>query len=152
MESPIPAIYRMWFATLDPLIALSGVFGNTFASTVVLNTYNPKAANPPAIETRLLLDTSTGFLLGIVLLQVILLRLRPRDVTVWKCVQANIAIADIAIILSSLMALSTQGRLDPSLWRWEESSSIGLTTFVLTTRILFLCGIGIKDELRDKLE
>ena len=152
MESPIPTIYRVWFASLDPLIALAGALGNTFASSTVLSSYNRKAADPPAIETRVLLDTSTGFLLGTLFLQIVLLRLRPRDVGVWKCLQASIAIADVAIILSELMALSAQGRLDPSLWRWEETGTLGLTSFVLATRLIFLSGVGLKDNDRVKWE
>lgn len=152
MESPIPTVYRIWFASLDPLIALSGALGNIFASTTVLDSYNPKAAVPPAIETKALLDSSTGFLLGTLFLQVVLLRLRPRDVTVWKCLQASIAIADVAIISSKLIGLSEQGRLDPSLWRWEECGTLGITSFVVATRSSFLCGLGMAEQARDKLE
>lgn len=152
MDSPIPTVYRVWFASIDPLIALSGALGNTFASSTVLDSYNPKAANPPAIETRVLLDSSSGFLLGTLFLQVVLLRVRPRDLGVWKCLQASIAIADIAIITAALMALSDQGRLDPSLWRWQECGTLGLTGFVLATRLLFLCGIGLAGATRAKWE
>jgi hypothetical protein len=143
MDSPIPSVWRIWFATLDPLVALSGVYLNCFNPTEVLNSYSPKAVSPPAIETRVLLDTSSGFLLGTMFLQVVLLRLKSKDVTVWKCLQASIAIVDVAIITSILMALNTQGRVDPSQWRVQETGSLGLTAFVLTTRVLFLLGVGM---------
>lgn len=143
MDSPIPAAYRIWFATLDPLIASTGVLGNIFSPHDVLNSYYPKAADPPAIDTKVLLDTSSGFYLGIMFLQIVLLRLRSRDVTVWKCVQASIAIVDVAIIAAVLMALDTQDRLSPSLWRWQEAGTFCLTSSVLVSRLLFVCGVGL---------
>lgn len=147
MEPPIPAYWRIWFATIDPLIASTGIVGNIFSPEVVLGSYSPKPVIPPAIETKVLLETSAGFFAGIMFLQVILLRLRSRDVTVWKCVQASISLADVAIILSVLAALNNQGRLDPSLWRWEEVGNLVLTTFALTTRVLFLLGVGMPQNV-----
>ena len=76
-------------------------------------------------------------------LQIVLLRLRPKDLTVWRCLQASIAIVDVAIIASVLEALNGQGRLDPSVWRVEEKGTVGLTGFVLLVRLLFLLGIGM---------
>ena len=81
---------------------------------------------------------STGFLLGTLFLQVVLLRLRSRDLTVWRCLQASIAIVDLVIIASVLQGLSIQGRITPALWRWQEWGNLLITGFVLATRVVFL--------------
>jgi hypothetical protein len=146
MGSPIPSVWRIWFATLDPIIAFSGVAGNILVPQVTLKAYDPNATIPPALVTKIMLDMTTGFLAGTMFLQIVLLRLRPKDVAVWKCLQASISFADVAIIYSVLMGLDAQGRLDPEKWRVEEIGTLGLTGFVLLTRVLFILGIGLSSS------
>jgi hypothetical protein len=152
MDPPIPSFWRIWFATIDPIIASTGILGNIFTPDVVLGSYSPKPIIPPALETTVLLETSAGFFAGIMFLQVVLLRLRSRDVTVWKCVQLSIFFADIAIIASVLLALNKQGRLDPSLWRWEEVGNLVITTFALATRVFFILGVGMPQNTTSNLK
>ncbi len=80
---PIPTFYRIYFATLDPLVALSVVLANLFAPTAILNSYDAAYVTSRVdIPSTVLLDTIAGFLTGTIFLQTVLLRARPRDLTV----------------------------------------------------------------------
>jgi hypothetical protein len=114
MSSRIPSFYRIWSTIVDPLLTLVGVFGNLFAPIATLNSYSPSYVSPPATETTLLLDTVAGFLAGLAFLQVVLLRARTTDMTVWRALQASTVLVDIAMLGGFARALSGQGRTD---WR-----------------------------------
>lgn len=132
------------------MIALSSVFGYVTSPDFLLNSFNPRAAIPPALETRVLLENEAGFLAGTAFLQIVLLRLKSKDITVWKCLQTSIGIVDTAIIVAMLRSLAAQGRSSPADWRWQESASLAFTGAVLLTRVLFVLGIGVKAEPKNK--
>jgi hypothetical protein len=144
MDTPIPSIWRIWFATLDPLIAFSGILA-IINPVDYLPTYGPtpEVQIPLALETQFLLYPTIGFLLGIMFLQIVMLRLRSHDVTVWKCLQASIAIVDVAMIASLVHLLRLQGKGDPALWWPGECTSVVVTGVVLVSRVLFLVGVGL---------
>ena len=150
MANPIPPFYRHFFTTFDAIGALTGVLGNFFTPAPILDSYNPNAQIPPSLETRLLLDSSAGFLLGTMFLQTVLLRLRPRDLTVWRCVQTMIGIVDVVLLGSFTRTLNEQGRLNPGMWRGMEWMNMLFTAFVLSIRVAFLLGVGVGGGVKAK--
>jgi hypothetical protein len=143
MSSPIPSFYRIWFTIVDPLLALVGVFSNLFAPAATLSSHSPSYISPPATETTLLVDTVAGFLAGLVFLQVVLLRARPSDMTVWRALLASTLLVDIAMLGGSARALSSQGRTDRRVWRTEEWTHLPITAGVVVIRVAFLLGMGM---------
>lgn len=150
MPTQIPSFYRVWFTVIDPLFSSLGVFGSLFTPASVLSSFSPTFANPPSIETTVLLDTLTGFYLALIFLQVVLLRARPTDLTVWRGLQAATLIVDICILAGMMRALSAQGRTDPSTWRAEEWPNMGITAGVAVIRSAFLLGVGTGEGTKPK--
>jgi hypothetical protein len=135
---------------LDPLIALSGVLTHLLSPATMLKLYNPAATLPPRPETLTLLDINAGFLLATMPLQIVMLRLRPNDVAVWKCLQGSILIQDLGIIAAVLRSLSVQGRLDLGLIRVDEWGNIGILAGVAIIRAAFVLGVGLNGKGRGK--
>ncbi|KAF2716817.1 hypothetical protein K431DRAFT_206343, partial [Polychaeton citri CBS 116435] len=124
MPAQLPAFYRVLFLYLDPLMAGFGSIAMLLNPTFFLNAYNPRYTSPPAVETTLLLQSHIGFYASLAFLQVVLLRVRPNDVTVWRILQASTVLIDACQVAVFLYALETQGRLHPLLWRSDEISQI----------------------------
>ncbi|KAK1049831.1 hypothetical protein LTR74_017186 [Friedmanniomyces endolithicus] len=144
----ISPFYRIFFTTVDPLIALTGFISALFFPNFLLSTYSPTATIPPAIETTELLNILAGFYLSVVPLQIFLLRARPQDLTVWRVLQFSVLITDVAVLGATMTALSAQGRLQPSRWRLEEAGSVALTAGVGLIRIAFLISLGMGRQAR----
>lgn len=150
MASSIPSFYRVWFTVIDPILSLFGVFGNLLTPTVILNSYSPFYASPPTTETIFLLDTTAGFLAGLTFLQVVLLRAKPTDVTVWRALQASIVLVDIGMLAGLVRVLSAEGRADWKVWRVQEWTNMGITAAVLIIRAAFLLGVGMRGHRKGK--
>ncbi|KAK7890415.1 hypothetical protein LTR67_008301 [Exophiala xenobiotica] len=142
-RSSIPSFYRVFFSTIDPLIALTGILTNIFAPSVILKSYNSNPTLPPSTETTVLLRSSAGYLLSTMFLQTVLLRLRPTDLTVWRCLQIAILIQDVAILASLTLALATERRLNLALVRPEEWSNLVVLTAVGLIRAAFILDVGM---------
>lgn len=149
-SSPFPAIYRVFFPTIDPLIALSGALTHVLSPKTILSLYNASAKLPPAIETTTLLEINSGFLLATMPLQIIMLRLRPNDVAVWKCLQGSILIQDLGIIAAVLTSLKAQGRLDVGLLNLNEWGNLGILVALGILRAAFVLGVGLNGNGRGK--
>jgi hypothetical protein len=141
--SSIPSFYRIFFGTIDPLIALTGILTNIFTPSAILKSYNSNAMLPPSTETTVLLRSSAGYLLSTMFLQTVLLRLRPKDLTVWRCLQIAILIQDVAILASLTLALATERRLNLALVRPEEWSNFVVLTAVGLIRAAFILDVGV---------
>jgi hypothetical protein len=152
MSSSIPTFYRIFFPSIDPIFAFAGVLTNLFAQPAILNSYNASftSHNIP-IETAVCMEMTSGFLLAIFFLQIVLLRIRPDDLAVWRCVQISILIQDIAILYAFAKSLSAQGRLDWESWRAEEWTNYLITAGAASTRVAFLTGVGFGDSKARKL-
>lgn len=146
MSSPIPAFYRIWFTTIDPILSLVGVVTHLFARTAALTSYAVAPVSPPATETAVLLDAMAGFFAGLTLLQVVLLRARPADVTVWRALQAATALVDIGMLGGFARALSATGRMNMEVWRPEEWTNVGITAWVAVLRTAFCLGTGMSKD------
>lgn len=143
MASPVPSFYRIWFTIVDPVLSLVGICGNIFTPTTVLKSYSPSFVSPPASETILLLDTKTAFVAGLGFLQIVLLRAKPADITVWRTVQASTLLANLGMLSAFARALSLQGRTDLRVWRSEEWTNYAVTAGLAVIRSAFLLGIGM---------
>lgn len=141
--SPIPAFYRIFFTIIDPIIASSGVLLNTLDPNRVLQSYSPYAQLPSRTETKFLLEVSSGFLLGIMLLQVFLLRAKPADITVCKYVQGSDLIVDIVMLSAVYRALASEGRLALGTVRMDDWTNIVVLLTVGSIRTAFILGVGM---------
>ncbi|KAK0909590.1 hypothetical protein LTR57_016300 [Friedmanniomyces endolithicus] len=148
----IPRFYRIFFTTLDPLIALTGFISALFFPSFLLNTYSPTATIRPTTETIQLLNILAGFYLSVVPLQVFLLRARPQDLTVWRVLQFSVLITDLAVLGAMAIALNAQGRLQPGHWRLEEAGSVVVTVGVGLIHIAFLMSLGMGRQARGAKE
>lgn len=142
METPIPRIYRVFFSSIDPLLALMGVGANIFNPRFILEGFMPKFAFPPAVETRLMLDREAGFFAGIALLQIGLLRAKPKDVTVWKYIQGNLLLVDLFQLAGFIRAFVDGGRTDVAQWRGGDWGNVIGYAALAAFRAAFLLGVG----------
>lgn len=140
-STAIPLVYRIFFPTLDPILATIGIFSTLFRPETFLVSYFPN----PAIthETRFALDALVGFFGSPVVLQVFLLRLRPDDIAAWKILQACILVQNAFMLGGFLRIKSREGRADPRAWtRAEWGKQVGVVG-AATIRIAFILGIGL---------
>jgi hypothetical protein len=140
--STIPSFYRIFFATLDPLLAGTGILTAwLFPRTFLLSYFpDPRIIAP---ETRFTLDAIAGFFASTLLLQVYLLRIRPTDIGVWKAVQASIVIQDFAFLLAFQRVKAKGGDSSPTKWTLEEWGNLVILVGVATIRLAFLAGVGL---------
>ncbi|OAP63078.1 hypothetical protein AYL99_02305 [Fonsecaea erecta] len=143
----IPRFYRVFFSTIDPLIALSGALTQLFAPATILRLYNVSATaaatTRPAPETTVLLDSGAGYLLSTMFLQVVLLRRRPADRTVWRCLEASILIQDVAVVGAVVRSLAAQHRLAWRLVAPDEWANLAILVGLGALRAAFLLGVGM---------
>ena len=150
MTSRIPAFYRICFTVFDLIMPLAGVFGNVFAPDFILKSYTSSQVFPPAPETILLLDAMAGFFAGLAFLHVFLLRANPTNIPVWRAVQGSTVLVDLFMLGGFGRALSTEGRLDPKVWRAEDWGNIGGYAGILFIRMAFILGIGMGRQVKEK--
>ena len=124
MSSPISNFYRVFFTTIDPLIAFGGACTILLSPKSFLGGYAPNIVYPPATETKLLMDCQIGWFASLAFLQAVLLRAKPNDVTVWKLVQTSTIIVDVITTFPSLTSTRSQGHSNPLLLRGSEISHI----------------------------
>ncbi|KAF2706190.1 hypothetical protein K504DRAFT_385897 [Pleomassaria siparia CBS 279.74] len=143
----IPSFYRVFFTSIDPLIALSGAFFALFQPDTTIASMFPLSHAWARITPShtMLLQQSGGFLISIIVLQVALLRY-TQDVNIWKIVQSSILVSDFTLFYSLWCALDAQKRLHIGMLRAEEWGTVGITAFVTVARILFIVGIGLEKK------
>lgn len=144
--STIPTFYRLFFTTIDPLIALSGALTPVLTPRSYLSSFAPSPTSPPTPETKLCLDIIASCMAGTMILQLWLLRRRPNDLVVWRGVQAFILVTDAGILGGYGRVLGEQGRLLPWRWRVEERSFILIVSIVALIRSCFLLDVGMQSR------
>ncbi|KAK4556904.1 hypothetical protein LTR86_005885 [Recurvomyces mirabilis] len=148
MATQVPAPYRIFFTTIDPILAISGTLTSLFAPSLILGPSAPKIPTP---ESTFLLQSSAGFYAAFVLLQVFLLRARPHDLTVWRALEASLLITDIFIVVASFGFYgSKHGTAVPFLWKVEEIGNFVITAGVGVIRALFLLGVGLPSGAKSR--
>lgn len=140
-STTIPLFYRIFFPTFDPLLATVGVFSTLFYPKTFLVSYFTK----PAInhETRFALDALVGFFASTIVLQVLLLRLRPNDIAVWKILQTSILVQNAFMLGGFFRIKAREEKLDLRAWTPAEwGKQVGLVS-AATIRIAFILGVGL---------
>lgn len=145
-----PTFYRISFAIFDIVLPLSGIVGNLFAPTFILNNYTSLYVSPPATETILLLDAMAGFLASLSFMQIYFLRTKPNDMTVWRGMQGGTLLVDIFMLGGFARALIAEGRTDWMNWRSDDWSNVGGYVAISAVRMAFLLGVGIRGEGKGK--
>jgi hypothetical protein len=142
-SNPIPAFYRIFFTSIDPLIALSGAYMDFFDPATILASYFPRSSlyAKPTPPITILLTQAGGAFFMMAFLMVFMLRYTS-DVKIWKMFEFGILVTDFTLFYSLYGALEGQGRLNVGAIRWEEWGTIAITGFVTVVRIAFLGGLG----------
>lgn len=151
MAKAIPSFYRIWFTIVDPLLSLLGVYTNFFTPTTILNSYTPTFVSPPGSETILFLETVAAFLVGLIFLQLFLLRAKSTDMTVWRALQGSQLLVDIGMLGAFTRALKSQGRMDLKVLRAEDWGNYLITAGVAVIRSAFLIGVGMNSQKRKRV-
>ncbi|KAF2735271.1 hypothetical protein EJ04DRAFT_563450 [Polyplosphaeria fusca] len=142
---PIPAFYRVFFTTIDPMIALGGgAYLNFFDPAVTITSVFP-ASHPWSDMTpshTMLFHQLGGAFMQMAFLMIFLLRYTA-DVGVWKLFEAAILITDFTLFYSNYAGLVAQERWQMDKIRWEEWSTFAITAFITVVRVLFLAGVGM---------
>jgi hypothetical protein len=142
---PIPGFYRVFFTSIDPLIALSGVYMNLYKPEMVLGAVVPATVatwNPAYYP---IMQQLTGWHLGTIFLQTTLLRYTG-DLGVWRIFQASVLVIDAALGWSIWSALGAQGRRSLAGMRGEDWGTVGITAGVAIIRTAFLLGAGFGQQ------
>ena len=148
MATSIPAPYRIFFTTLDPLFAITGTITSLFFPSAILG---PSAPSQPTPETTFLLQSLAGFYTACFILQVFLLRARPHDLTVWRTLQASLLVTDIAIVAAFIKFHGGRhGTVIPIFWKLEEAGNFVVTAGIGVVRVLFLLGVGMPSDGKTK--
>ncbi|KAM3418051.1 hypothetical protein BST61_g6257 [Cercospora zeina] len=143
MPPPIPKPYHLFFTTLDPLIALSGVYMMFFTPALVTHAFIPSSLSPYNPLQTFFQHQIGGALLMTLVLNIFLLR-RTNELGIWKVVQAGGLVYDLAILYGTCYALGQQGRLSPAKYRVEDWGNLGMVGMCAVVRALFCAGFGMK--------
>ncbi|KAK7188665.1 hypothetical protein DPSP01_013309 [Paraphaeosphaeria sporulosa] len=142
-HNEIPACYRIFFTSIDPLIALSGAYMDYFDPETILASAFPRSgsyAKPTPPVTFLLMQAGGSFIM-MAFLMVFMLRYTS-DVKIWKMFQFGVLVTDFTLFFSLFGALEGTGRLNVGAVRWEEWGTIIITGFLTLLRLAFLGGFG----------
>lgn len=140
---PVPAFYRFFFTTLDPLLSLWATYLDIFIPATVLSSHIPSSV--PDTGHVMILAQRAGHMLNCFILSAILLRY-TRDIKIWHIVELGLLATDFAYAWAAYGALEAQGRLWPEEWRAEDWGSLGITGVVTLVRLAFLARAGFWDE------
>ncbi|OSS55096.1 hypothetical protein B5807_01713 [Epicoccum nigrum] len=135
----IPAFYRVFFTTVDPLLCLWAAYMDFFTPDVVLSSHIPFPSSDEG--HRMLLAQRGGLLLCLGFLSAVLLRFAP-DIRVWHILEVGLLVSDFAYFWAAGGVLRAQGRLWPEAWRGEDWGSLGVTGLVTLVRLGFLARVG----------
>jgi hypothetical protein len=150
----IPFLYRIYFQTIDPLLALSGSYlalsnGPKYIHSVAPASILPKPSNPSSrspssttttsIET-LLLHQISALYLYIALVSALVLR-TTTEIPVWNALETSFAVCDVGHLAGMWYAMGTREFLDVRKWRGEEWVNLGILWGGLALRVAFLVGV-----------
>ena len=143
----IPPFYRHFFANFEPFLGLTGFWFNHGDPITFLTSLNPRYAGPPiAPETRMLLDTVTGFYAQNLFLQLALPRVRPHDLGIWRVWQGSLLVVDSVLTLAMFANMSRVGILGVGSWRWMEWVNVCGMLGLVGVRAAFVTGVGFGER------
>jgi len=146
----IPALYRIFFLYIDPLIGLSGLYIFFFDHAFFLKTGLPASIATEAQYTpvvRFLLFSLGSYFLAIAAMQVYLLQAYKNapnglNLRIWKFVQAAILMIDLGL-LGTMIDADPSTAMRPGRWGEGEWSNFGVLGLVIAFRSSFLLGVGL---------
>lgn len=144
-SDPIPRPYRLWFGTFEPILGLAGFYLNNVTPNYLLQTLNPSynTLTPVPPETQLLLDTTTGFYAQNFFLQLVLTRVRPNDLGLWRVWQGSLLVVDSILSAGVVRNLQLLGVLGaPQDWSAEQWGNVVIMAGLLVVRAAFVAGYG----------
>jgi hypothetical protein len=152
MESspPVSVVYRVYFQTVEPLLALTGAYVSHFTPANFVNVMSPAAFAFDVVSPviQLLLSTLASTYLLFSLNEALVLRLSA-DVNVWRAVTAACLICDAghlyAIYVSRPDLFWALSR-----WRSADWTNMGILWFDVALRVSFLLGIGVREKSKSE--
>lgn len=146
MSTPIaavPTFYTYFFAYIDPLIALYGVYLNFLAPDQAVTSMAPLSTYDP--NTIFLFHQAGGLALAVAVMSALIPRV-SEDLSVWKVLQFSLLLSDFGGLSGVYFALERQGRLEPRLWSADDRAVGGLYLFITAVRLAFVLGVGFGGE------
>lgn len=143
-SSPILPFYRHFFAHFEPILGLSGFYLNHITPHVLLTSLNPQYSSSLIVpETRTLLDVTSGLYAQNLFLQLVLPRVRPHDLAIWKVWQGSLLVVDSALTVAMLVNMRRVGILwELGSWRGMDWANVGSMVVLLGVRAAFVLGWG----------
>lgn len=147
-EAQLPAVYRIWFTWIDPLIIAFAVYMNLFETNWMANLFSHEAFN---YHHHAFLYHLGGSLAAIGILQVFLLR-RTDDLSIWKLVQWAVLTCDAFYFIGQIRAMYYHNRFWTITDWWKEDWAVLLfLMFTAALRISFILGAGVRESRRAQL-
>jgi hypothetical protein len=131
MASQVPLFYRIWLTIVAPL---------HLSMATILNTYYHPAPNPLATHLTIALESFAFFLMSIGFLQVAFTSRKPKNMVVWRTLQAATFLMDLFTLSIYLRRLNTRKETDWTTWMISESVELLFTTSLAIIRTLFFAG------------
>jgi hypothetical protein len=135
----VPTFYTYFFAYIDPIIALYGVYLNFYAPEQAVAAMAPQSKYDP--DTVFLFHQAGGLALAVAVLSALIPRF-SEDLSVWKVLQFSLLLSDFGGLSGVYLALRRQGRLDPGMWSADDRAVGGLYLFITVVRLAFVLGVG----------
>lgn len=152
-DMSISPIYRVFLLYIEPLSTIVGAFFAHFLPRTYLDlTHSPSAppiGAPLPISTTVVLTQLANLYLLFAINEALVLR-ATNNLTVWRTLLFGLLIADFGHLYS---VRELGYHLYWQFWAWNamDWGNIGFVYLGATTRIAFLCGVGVrKTPLRTK--
>jgi hypothetical protein len=145
----IHVFYHFWFKWLDPLVLVLTVYALIFTPQVMLDAFVPPPLSAHNPNQGFLLHQLAAIFAFVAITLGGALRV-SREIIVWRVIIAGVLLIDIAMLVSIYVNLQQQDRLSLEAMRsadWGNVLFIGLVTAI---RILFLAGVGVRDDIKSK--
>ncbi|KAF4461071.1 hypothetical protein FALBO_12138 [Fusarium albosuccineum] len=142
MVAKIHPIYHAWFFWVDPILTLSGMYGNFFDHDLMTQAFFTNY--PPTEQLKPFLYQIGGMGTSYLVLLVLLQRY-TNDVNVLRILHFAILWADFTMLTSMYVGMRFEGNLAVADWRWEDWVGGGITVICTILRAAFSLGIGVKD-------
>lgn len=140
----IPAVYRVLFLWIDPLMALfGGCVPCLLMPAAFADNYLPKQTYKLNPLYNVFIYQIAAMFFSVAWVQGVLLRYTD-DANVWRLVNAGLLGYDIILLYASYFAFTSQRRTNPSTWRPGDWFGVLTTVTIGTIRASIVAGIGIK--------
>jgi len=144
----LPAVYRLFFLTIEPMSALVGAFFAYFQPLTYLHlTHSPSApvsTSAIPLSTNIVLTQLSNLYLLFALNEALVLR-STHDLKVWRTVLFALLIADFGH-LYSVSGLGASVYWDVGSWNAIDWGNVGFVYLGAAMRMAFLAGLGFSTK------